>query len=92
MATPSPSLRENCGSGSQFAVAIEAIKALHVVLASVMSDLAALRRTVLDDPTFAGLYEKNLRAASRTARPLLAEAIAHYDEMIALERENPEFN
>ena len=92
MATPSPSLRENSISCSQFVAAIEAVKALHVVLASVMTDLAALRRTVLDDPSFAILYEKNLREASKTTRPLVAEAIAHYDDMIALERENSEFS
>jgi len=31
---------------------------LEVVLLAVMTDLAALRRTVLDDPSFADLYEK----------------------------------
>ena len=92
MATPSPSLRENSVSCSPYASAIEAVKALHVVLASVMMDLAALRRTVLDDPSFAELYEKNLREASKTTRPLVNEAIAHYDAMIALEEQNSEFN
>jgi hypothetical protein len=92
MATPSPSLRNTSVSNSQFASAIEAVKALHVVLASVMTDVAALRRTVLDDPGFAELYEKNLREASKTTRPLVAEAIAQYDEMIALEQGDNSFD
>ena len=66
---------------------------LEVVLLAVMTDLAALRRTVLDDPSFADLYEKkNLREASKTTRPLVAEAIAHYDAMIALKQDNSEFS
>jgi hypothetical protein len=88
MATPSPSLREQSVPGSQFASAIEAVKAIHVVLASVMTDLAALRRTVLDDPDFADSYVRNLREAARASKPLVAEAIAHYDAMIALEEES----
>jgi len=43
---------------------------LEVVLLAVMTDLAALRRTVLDDPSFADLYEKKtfVRPAKRRGR------------------------
>ena len=92
MATPSPSLREKSVSCSQYASAIEAVKAIHVVLASVMVDLAALRRTVLEDPEFAEQYARHLREASQTTRPLVAEAIEHYDEMISLEQEDNGFH
>jgi hypothetical protein len=92
MATTSPSLMEKSVSGRQFAAAIEAIKAVHVILASVMTDLAALRRAVLEDADFAESYAKHLREATDTARPLVAEAIEHYDEMISLEQENGEFD
>jgi len=88
MATPSPSLREMPVCCRQFASAIEAVKALHVVLASVMTDLAALRRTVLEDPESAQRYSRHLREASQTIRPLVAEAIEHYDEMISVAQEN----
>ena len=84
MATPIPSLQEQAVSGNQFASAVEAVKTLHIVLASVMADLAAIRRTILDDPVFAEQYPKHLRETSRTTRPLVAEAIEHYDQMIAL--------
>jgi len=92
MATPTPSLREKSVSSSQFASAIEAVKAIHVVLGSVMADLAALRRTVLEDPEFAEQYAKRLHETSRTTRPLVAEAIEHYDQMISLEQENNGFH
>lgn len=92
MATSTPSVPEKCVSCSHFASAIEAVKAVHVVLASVMTDLAALRRSVLEDPEFTQLYAKHLAAASRAARPLLAEALKHYDEMISLQQESNGFS
>jgi hypothetical protein len=88
MATPSPSLRDKSVPVNPVASAIEAVKAIHVVLASVMTDLAALRRTVLEEPDFAEAYAKHLREAAKASKPLVAEAIAHYDEMIGLEQEN----
>lgn len=91
MATSAPSLPGRCVSCSHVAAAIEAVKAVLVVLTSVMTDLAALRRSVLEDPEFAELYAKHLVAASNAARPLLAEVLEHYDEMISLGQENNGF-
>lgn len=87
MSAPSPALRENFPAHTQFVAVIEAVKALHVMVASVMADLAALRRTVLEDPELAELYAEHLRSATDTARPLLAEALECYQTMISTEGE-----
>jgi hypothetical protein len=91
MATPNPSLRDKCVSYSHFVSAIEAVKALHVFLAAVMTDVAALRRATLEDEELFVLYAKYLREASLSARPLLAEAIERYDQMISGEYELADF-
>lgn len=70
-------------SSDEFASAIQAMKALHVMLVSVMTELAALRRTMLDTPELRELYEQNLREATSTARPILAEAMECYETMIS---------
>lgn len=91
MATSAPSLPGKCVSCSHFAAAIEAVKAVHVVLTALMTDLAALRRSVLDDPEFAELYAKHLVAASNAVRPLLAEVLKRYDEIISSGQESNGF-
>jgi len=89
MSISSPTLRENCQPYTKFVALMETLKALHVMVASVMADLTALRRTVLEDPEFADLYAEHLRDATDTTRPLLAEAMECYEKMISDERESP---
>lgn len=55
------------------AFAMEAIQRLHLLLASVMIDLSAIRRTILEDLEEPGLRERyvaHLTAAAATARPI----------------------
>jgi hypothetical protein len=75
---PKESVQENC----TMLTLIETIKALHALVATVMADQAALRRTVLEDPSFALSYDVHLKAATETARPLLAEALESYDALM----------
>lgn len=58
------------------------VKSLHAALTAVMTDVAAIRRTLLDESGSVADYKNNLRAASETARPLVDEAMQSYDEMI----------
>ena len=58
------------------------VKSLHATLTAVMIDVAALRRTLLDEPANDIDYKSNLRAAIETAKPLVDEAMQSYDEMI----------
>ncbi|HEX4543374.1 MAG TPA: hypothetical protein VH114_09405 [Candidatus Acidoferrum sp.] len=58
------------------------VKSLHATLTAVMTDVAALRRTLLDESANVVGYKSNLRAAIETARPLVDEAMQSYDEMI----------
>lgn len=92
MSIAGPSLREKSLPYSQFVALIETVKALHVMVASVMADLTALRRTVLEDPEFAELYGQHLRDTTRTTRPLLAEAMECYEKMISGEGEPISFD
>jgi len=87
MSASSLPIPEKCSCRCQFISAMRAIKALHVTIASVMVDLAALRRSALEDPEFAGLYAKHLKAAADVARPLLAEAMESYEGMISFQEE-----
>lgn len=58
------------------------VKSLHATLTAVMTDVAALRRTLLGEPGNDVDYKTNLRAAIETAKPLVDEAMKSYDEMI----------
>lgn len=82
MSTPAPSLRESVGLDSYVAAAMESLKALHVMVTSLATDVAALRRTILEEPGFALSYEEHLKAAVSSAKPLLAEAMKVYDQVI----------
>lgn len=58
------------------------VKSLYATLTAVMTDVAAIRRTLLEEPGNIVDYKSNLRAAIETARPLVDEAMQSYDEMI----------
>jgi hypothetical protein len=58
------------------------VKSLHAALTGLMTDVAALRRTMLAEPEDKEQYQENLRVALETARPLVEEAMQSYDDMI----------
>jgi hypothetical protein len=58
------------------------VRTLHATLSAVMTDVAAIRRTLLEQPEDVLQYKSNLLAAIETARPLVDEALQSYDEMI----------
>ena len=61
---------------------VKQVRALHATLSALMTDVAALRRTLLQNPEDANQYRNNLRAAIETAKPIVDEAMQSYDEMI----------
>lgn len=80
----SPDLNEPDGECLQefLAVTLGHVKTLHAALTGLMTDMAALRRTMLEEPEDLAQYQANLRIAVETARPLVDEAMRSYDEMI----------
>ncbi len=58
------------------------VKTLHATLSAVMTDVAAIRRTLLEEPEDVSQYKSNLLEAIKTAKPLVDEALQSYDEMI----------
>ena len=58
------------------------VKSLHAALTGLMTDMAALRKTVLEEPEDLAQYQANLQVAVETAKPLVDEAMRSYDEMI----------
>jgi hypothetical protein len=58
------------------------VKSLHAALTGLMTDMAALRKTILEEPEDLAQYQANLRVAVETAKPLVDEAMRSYDEMI----------
>lgn len=61
---------------------VQQVKTLHATVGAVMADVAALRRTVLQNPDEILDYKNNLLSTIETARPLVDEAMQSYDEMI----------
>jgi hypothetical protein len=82
MPAPAHSPKERARADCTMQTLIETIKALHALVATVMADQAALRRTVLEDASFAINYEMHLKAAAESARPLLLEALESYDALL----------
>ena len=58
------------------------VKSLHAALTGLMTDMAALRKTILEEPEDLAQYQANLQVAVETAKPLVDEAMRSYDEMI----------
>ena len=58
------------------------VRSLHATLTALLTDVAALRRTMLGEPEDLERYETNLKLAMATAKPLVDEAMRSYDEMI----------
>lgn len=61
---------------------VKQVRALHAAVSALMTDVAAMRRTLLHDPGDLGQYKNNLRSAMETAKPLVDEAMQSYDETI----------
>lgn len=61
---------------------VKQVRTLHATLSALMADVAALRRTVLQDEEDILDYKNNLLTTLETARPLVDEAMKSYDEMI----------
>lgn len=61
---------------------VKQVRALHATLSALMTDVAALRRTLLQGPGELVQYKNNLRLAIETAKPIVDEAMQSYDEMI----------
>jgi hypothetical protein len=53
-----------------------------------MTEVAAIRRTVLGGPEEFAVYRDNLRAAQEIAKPVVEEAMETFDEMIWKMSEN----
>jgi hypothetical protein len=58
------------------------VKSLHASVSAVMADVAAMRSTMLEDPKEMALYKNNLKLAVATAKPMVAEAMRSYDDLI----------
>lgn len=61
---------------------VKQVRALHATVSALMADVAALRRTVLQDEEDILDYKNNLLTTLETARPLVDEAMEFYDKMI----------
>jgi hypothetical protein len=58
------------------------VKSLHASVGAVMADVAAMRKTVLEDPDEVALYRTNLKVAVATAKPMVEEAMRSYDDLL----------
>ena len=58
---------------------LSCVKSLHVTLSAVMTDVAAIRKTLFDNPDNIVTYRNYLKQAIATAKPLVDEAMLSYD-------------
>ena len=63
--------------------AFEHIRALHLTLAAVMIDVAALRHIVLRSAKLNNCYQRALATESVKTRAIIHEAMREYDQEIA---------
>ena len=61
---------------------LSCVKSLHVTLSAVMVEVAAIRRTMFDNSDDTEIYRGHLKQAIETAKPLVDEAMLHYDFLI----------
>ena len=64
-------------------LAFEHIRALHMTLAAVMIDVAALRHIVLRNDKLTNCYQRALITESAKTREMIQGAMRQYDEEIA---------
>ena len=62
---------------------VKQVKALHATLTALMTDVAAIRRTLLDAPDDMVEYNSNLLSAIQAAKPLVDTAMQSYNDLIA---------
>ena len=58
---------------------LSCVKSLHVTLSAVMADVAAIRKTMFEDPEKIEIYRNHLKQTIATAKPLVDEAMLSYD-------------
>jgi hypothetical protein len=58
---------------------LSCIKSLHVTLGAAMVDIAAIRKTMFENPHNIKIYQRHLELAIATAKPLVDEAMLSYD-------------
>lgn len=80
------SLAEPSGAAGELeqalALTIGHMRSLHATLTVLMTEVAAIRRTVLDGPEHLARYRDNLKAAQEVAKPIVDESMESFDEML----------
>jgi hypothetical protein len=82
MLNPALEVREFQDLHQLLLLTVRQVRTLHATLSALMADVAAVRRTVLQDEEDVLEYKNNLLSTLETARPLVDEAMQCYDEMI----------
>jgi hypothetical protein len=58
------------------------VKSLHTTLSAVMADVAAIRKTVFEDPESIELYRNHLKTTIAITKPMVEEAMLSYDSLM----------
>lgn len=82
MLDPALEIRSGQSLHEPLLLAVTQLRALHAAVSALMTDVAAMRRTLLQNPKDLVQYKNNLRSAIETAKPIVNEAMQSYDEMI----------
>ena len=82
MLNPAHEVRESQNVHDLLLSTVKQVLALHATLSALMTDVAAIRRTVLQDRGDMIHHKNNLRSAIETAKRIVDEAMQSYDEMI----------
>jgi hypothetical protein len=82
MLNPALEVREAQNVHELLLSTVKQVRALHATLSALMTDVAAIRRTLLESRGDMVHYKDHLRSAIETAKPIVDEAMHSYDEMI----------
>lgn len=79
MSTASLEVQHLSDLRDQLEAILSCVKSLHATLSAVMADVAAIRKTMFEDPDNIDIYKSHLKQAIETARPLVEQAMLYYD-------------
>ena len=79
MSTAKPEAQHPSDLRHHLEVILSCVKALHATLSAVMADVAAIRKTMFEDPDIIDIYKSHLKQTITTTKPLLDQAMLYYD-------------
>ncbi|HXM97477.1 MAG TPA: hypothetical protein VN982_03285 [Candidatus Dormibacteraeota bacterium] len=79
MSTARPEVQHLIDLRRHLEAILSCVKSLHVTLTAVMVEVAAIRKTISEDPDNIDIYNNHLSQTIAAAKPLVDQAMLYYD-------------